>query len=66
MTAADPFSLGYPPFLGRRAEGPLLVVLHFKDLGDTECCLAANAVVLDLGEYQISTATYPRGLSTRI
>ena len=32
-----------------------------KDLGDTECGLAANAVVLVLGECQISIATYLRG-----
>ena len=29
-----------------------------EDLGDAECCLAANAVVLVLGLYQISIATY--------
>ena len=29
-------------------------ILHFKDLGDTECHLAANAVVLVPGEYSIS------------
>ena len=34
-------------------------ILHFEDLGDTiECHLAANAVVLVLGQYQISIATY--------
>ena len=27
-------------------------ILHFEDLGDTECRLAANAVVLVLGAYQ--------------
>ena len=36
-------------------------IVHFEDLGDTECRLAANAGVLVLGEYQISIATYPRG-----
>ena len=37
-------------------------ILHLEDLGDTpKCCLAANAVVLVLGEYQISIATYLRG-----
>ena len=28
-------------------------LFHFKDLGDTECRLAANAAVLVLGEYHI-------------
>ena len=37
-------------------------ILHLEDLGDTECRLVANAVVLVLGEYQISIATYLRGL----
>ena len=27
-------------------------ILHFEDLGDTECCLASNTVVLVPGEYQ--------------
>ena len=36
-------------------------ILHFKDLGDTECCLAANTVVLVLRKYQISIAKYLRG-----
>ena len=44
----------------------LLEILHFKDLGDAGGCLAANAVVLVLGEYQISIATYLRGVSTLI
>ena len=37
-------------------------ILHFEDLGDTECRLAANAVVLVLEEYQISIAMYLRGV----
>ena len=36
-------------------------ILHFEDLGVTECRLTANAVVLVLGEYQISIATYLGG-----
>ena len=51
-------------------------ILHFEDLGDTsvvseyslgvnlvidECRLAANAVVLVIGGYQISIAKYLRG-----
>ena len=33
-----------------KAIGQLLIyILHFKDVGDTECRLAANAVVLVLG-----------------
>ena len=39
---------------------------HFEDLGDTECRLAANAVVLVLIGYQISILTYIRGVSTLI
>ena len=40
----------------------IMKILHFKDMGDTECrFLAANTVVLALGEYQISIATYFRG-----
>ena len=39
-------------------------ILHFEDLGDTECHLAANTVVLVLGGYQISIAMYLRGVST--
>ena len=35
-------------------------ILHFEDLGDTECRLAANAVLVP-GEYQISIAKYLRG-----
>ena len=31
-------------------------VFHFKDLGDTECRKAVNAVVLVLGVYQILIA----------
>ena len=43
-----------------KAIGPLLMeILHFEDLGDTVCHLAANAVVLVLRKYQISIATYP-------
>ena len=41
-------------------------ILHFEDLGDTECRLATKAVVLVLGYYQISIATYLRGVSTLI
>ena len=41
-------------------------VLHFEDLGDTECRLAANAVVLVLEEYQILIAKYLRGVSALI
>ena len=41
-------------------------ILHFEDLGDTECHLAAKAVVLVPGEYQISIAKYLRGISTPI
>ena len=44
----------------------LIEILHFEDLGDTECRLATNAVVLVLGDYQISIATYLRGVSTHI
>ena len=36
-------------------------ILHFKDLGDTECRLAANAVVLVLGKFHVSIATYLKG-----
>ena len=39
-------------------------ILHFEDLGDIH--LAANTVVLVLGEYQISIAKYLRGVSTHI
>ena len=35
-------------------------IFNFEDAWDTECCLAVNAIVLVLGEYQISTATYHR------
>ena len=50
-----------------KAIGQLLMeILHFEDLGDTECRLAANAVVLVLGECQISIATYLKGVSTLI
>ena len=41
-------------------------ILHVEVLGDSECRLAVNAVVLVLGEYQISIATYIRGVSTLI
>ena len=37
-------------------------ILHFEYLGDTECRLAANAVLV-LGEYQISISTYLRAVS---
>ena len=40
-------------------------ILHFKDLGDTEN-VVMNAVVLVLGECQISMAKYLRGVSTLI
>ena len=33
-------------------------ILHFEDLGGYKCHLAANIVVLVLGEYQISMAKY--------
>ena len=37
-------------------------ILHFKDLGDihVDRRLAANAVIIVLGEYQICTTTYLR------
>ena len=35
-------------------------ILHLKDLGDTES-VVTNAVVLVLGECQLSMATYLRG-----
>ena len=41
-------------------------ILHFKYLGDTECCLAANAVVQVIVEYQISIAKYLRGIYPHI
>ena len=41
-------------------------ILHFEDFGNTECHLAANAVVLILGEYKISIATYLRGIYPHI
>ena len=40
----------------------LIEILHFEDFGDTSH-LAANAVVLVPGEYQISIAKWLRGLS---
>ena len=39
----------------------LMEILHIKDLGDTECRLAAKTVVLVLGEYQISIVTPTSG-----
>ena len=41
----------------------LMEILHFEDFVGIQdlCCLAANAVVLVLGEYQISIATYLGG-----
>ena len=39
-------------------------ISQFEDLGDYECRLAANAVVLVIGGYQISIAKYLRGVST--
>ena len=45
--------------IGRLHNYHIMEILHFKDLGDTE--LAANAVVLVLGGYQISIAIYLRG-----
>ena len=36
-------------------------IFHFEDLGDTSVVLAANAVVLVLGGYQISIAKNLRG-----
>ena len=45
--------------------GVNLVIDIFEDLG-YECRLAANAVVLVLGGYQISIAKYLRGVSTLI
>ena len=38
-------------------------ILHFKDLGDTES-VVTNAVVLVLGECQISIKKVPQGVST--
>ena len=38
-------------------------ILHCEEFGDTECRLAANAVILVPGEYQISV---PQGVSTNI
>ena len=35
-------------------------ILHFNDMGNTES-VVTNAVVLVLGDCQISIATYPRG-----
>ena len=35
-------------------------IAFFEDLGDTECRLAANTVVLVFGGYRISIATYLR------
>ena len=32
-------------------------ILHLEDLGDTECRLAPNAVVLVYGDYQVLIAT---------
>ena len=39
-------------------------ILHFEDLGDISVVWLRNAVVL--GGYQISIATYLRGVSTLI
>ena len=36
-------------------------ILHFKNVGDTES-VVSNAVILVLGECQISIATYLRGI----
>ena len=36
-------------------------ILHFEDLGDTDCHLAANTVVLVFGGYKISIAMHLRG-----
>ena len=41
-------------------------ILHFEDLWETDCRLAANAVVLVLEEYQMSIATYIIVVSTLI
>ena len=42
-----------------KATGPLLMeILHFKDLGDTECRLATKSVVIVLGEYQIACTSW--------
>ena len=41
-------------------------ILHFEDFGGYKCRLAANAVVLVLGGYQISIAKNLRGVSTLI
>ena len=49
-----------------KAIGPLVMeILHFEDLG-IRVSLAANAVVLIIGGYQISIAKYLRGVSTLI
>ena len=46
-----------------KAIGQLVMeILHFKDLGDTS--VVTNAVVLVLGECQITTPTYPWGIVT--
>ena len=44
----------------------LMEILHIENLRDTECHLAVKAVVVVPGEYQISIATYLRGVSTLI
>ena len=41
-------------------------ILQFEDLEGYQCRLAANAVVLVLGGYQISIAKNLRGVSTII
>ena len=41
-------------------------ILHFEDVGDTSVVWLRTQVVLVLGEYQISIATYLRGVSTVI
>ena len=56
----------YGPVSNFKAIGQLAMdILHFKDLGDTEN-VATNAVVLVLGECQISILTNFRGVYTLI
>ena len=54
------------PVSNLKAIGQLVMeVLHLKDLRDTES-VVMNAVVIVLGECQISKAMYIRGVSTII
>ena len=50
------------PVSNFKAIGQLLMdIFHIKDLWNTKCHLAANAVVQVRGKCQISIATYLRG-----